>query len=94
MILGSGPLSRSPGPAEFGLGCPLPGGGPRGSQERTGHQCPVTGCTPVSAPPTLVPRLAHRPSVYIHTLRAIRVSAGWYPRWRTGPQYPHYGAVI
>jgi hypothetical protein len=27
-------------------------------------------------------------AVSVHTLRAIRVSAGQYPRWRTGPQFP------
>jgi hypothetical protein len=77
MILGSSPMSRSPGPAEFGLGCPLPEGGPLGSQERTGRPCPVTGCTPVSVPPTSVPRGSQ--AVSVHTLRAIRVSAGQYP---------------
>jgi hypothetical protein len=34
MILGSGPMSRPSDPAEFGQDCPLPRGGPRGSQER------------------------------------------------------------
>ena len=67
MILGSGPMSRSSGPAESGPDCPLPRGGPRGGQERPGRPSPVTAGTPVSVPPTSVPRLAHKPSVHIHS---------------------------
>jgi hypothetical protein len=30
-------------------------GGPQSGQRRTGHQSPVTGCTPVSVPPRQFP---------------------------------------
>ncbi len=38
--------------------------------------------------PELVPRPAHGPSVPLSPCRAIRVSTGQYPGWRTGPQFP------
>jgi hypothetical protein len=50
-------------------GHPSSPGGPRSGPRRTGRQYPVTGCMPLSVPPTSVPRLAHRPSVPCTTRR-------------------------
>jgi hypothetical protein len=54
------PVEQVPWPCRGWAGQPASPGGPRGSQRSTGSQYPVTGCTPVSVPPTSVPRLAHR----------------------------------
>jgi hypothetical protein len=47
----------------------MPAGGPRSGPRRTDRQYPVTGCMPMSVPPTSVPRLAHRPSMPCTTRR-------------------------
>jgi hypothetical protein len=68
-------------------GHPSSPGGPRSGPRRTGRQYPVTDCTPMSVPPTSVPRLAHRPSVHVHYAPS-ESATGQYPGLLTGPQYP------
>jgi hypothetical protein len=53
-------------PGRVRAGQPPSPGGPRSCPRRTGRQYPVAGCTPMSVPPTSVPRLAHRPSAHMH----------------------------
>jgi hypothetical protein len=68
-------------------GHPSSPGGPRSGPRCTGRQYPVTGCMPMSVPPTSVPRLAHRPSVHLHYAPS-ESATGQYPGRLTGPQYP------
>jgi hypothetical protein len=87
MILGSGLMSRSPGPAEFGPGCPLPTGGAAG-RPRAHWPSVSRDWLHASVSPPHVSSQTGSQAVSVHTLRAIRVGAGQYPRWRTGPQFP------
>jgi hypothetical protein len=68
-------------------GHPSSAGGPRSGPRRTGRQYPITGCMPMSVPPTSVPRLAHRLSVHM-PYAPSESATSQYPGRLTGPQYP------